>query len=176
MEKWGGGNPAVYPLLGRGVEPARTWGAPGPLGGALRMFGRERGDLVVLTAAVASSEGLPWRLEHAHSLVEYGAALRRAGRRHESREPLHAGMELAHVCGARPLAERARQELLATGARPRRMVRTGVDALTASERRVAGMAAHGITNREIAQVLFVTTRTVEVHLTHAYQKLDISSR
>jgi DNA-binding CsgD family transcriptional regulator len=86
------------------------------------------------------------------------------------------GMELAHDCGASPLVARAREELLATGARPRRVVRTGVDALTASERRVAGMAADGMTNREIAQALFVTTRTVEVHLTHAYQKLDISSR
>jgi DNA-binding NarL/FixJ family response regulator len=52
----------------------------------------------------------------------------------------------------------------------------GADALTASERRVARMAAEGMTNREIAQALFVTMRTVEVHLTHAYQKLGISSR
>jgi DNA-binding CsgD family transcriptional regulator len=85
-------------------------------------------------------------------------------------------MELAHVCGALPLVERAREELVAAGARPRRIMRTGVDALTASERRVALMAAAGMTNREIAQALFVTLRTVEVHLTHAYQKLDIASR
>jgi DNA-binding CsgD family transcriptional regulator len=174
--KWGGGNPAVYPLLARDVALARAWGAPGPLAGALRALGLERGDFDLLSASVAAVDGSPWRLEHAHSLVEHGAALRRAGRRRESREPLHAGMELAHLCGARPLAERARQELLATGARPRRIMRSGVDALTASERRVAAMAADGMTNREIAQALFVTTRTVEVHLTHAYQKLDISSR
>ena len=85
-------------------------------------------------------------------------------------------MELAHLCGAEPLVERARAELRATGARPRRIMRTGVDSLTASERRVAAMAARGMTNREIAQALFVTLRTVELHLTHAYQKLDISSR
>ncbi|MDP8909772.1 MAG: helix-turn-helix transcriptional regulator, partial [Chloroflexota bacterium] len=84
--------------------------------------------------------------------------------------------ELAHICGAAPLVERAREELVATGARPRRIMRTGIDALTASERRVAAMAAEAMTNREIAQALFVTTRTVEVHLTHAYQKLDITSR
>jgi DNA-binding CsgD family transcriptional regulator len=84
-------------------------------------------------------------------------------------------MELAHVCGARPLAERARQELLATGARPRRVMRSGVRRAD-RERRVAEMAAAGMTNRRIAQALFVTTRTVEVHLTHAYQKLDIASR
>jgi DNA-binding CsgD family transcriptional regulator len=65
---------------------------------------------------------------------------------------------------------------VATGARPRRMVRTGVDALTPSELRVARMAATGMTNREIAQALFVTARTVETHLTHAYPKLGIVSR
>jgi DNA-binding CsgD family transcriptional regulator len=55
-------------------------------------------------------------------------------------------------------------------------VRTGVDALTPSELRVAALAAEGMSNREIAQALFVTLRTVEVHLTHAYRKLDIASR
>jgi DNA-binding CsgD family transcriptional regulator len=55
-------------------------------------------------------------------------------------------------------------------------VRAGVEALTASERRVARMAAEGMTNKEIAQSLFVAVRTVEAHLHHAYQKLDISSR
>jgi DNA-binding CsgD family transcriptional regulator/tetratricopeptide (TPR) repeat protein len=176
LTKWGGGNPAVYPHLEHGVAPARAWGAPGPLGRALRLLGLERGDLGLLAQSVATLDGSPWRLEYGHSLVEFGAALRRAGRRRESREPLYAGMELAHLCGARPLVSRAREELLATGARPRRVIRSGVDALTASERRVARMAAEGMTNREIAQALFVTTRTVEVHLTHAYQKLDIASR
>jgi DNA-binding CsgD family transcriptional regulator len=129
-------------------------------------------DRDLLSASVTALDGSSWRLEHAYSLVELGAALRRAGRRREFREPLHAGMELAHECGAIPSSlARARSCW-----RPRRVVRTGVDALTASERRVAGMAADGMTNREIAQALFVTTRTVEVHLTHAYQKLDISSR
>ncbi|MDQ3676299.1 MAG: helix-turn-helix transcriptional regulator, partial [Actinomycetota bacterium] len=52
----------------------------------------------------------------------------------------------------------------------------GRDALTPSERRVAHLAADGLGNREIAQALFVTVRTVEGHLTHAYMKLDISSR
>jgi DNA-binding CsgD family transcriptional regulator len=85
-------------------------------------------------------------------------------------------MELAYTCGAAALVERAREELVATGARPRRALRTGVDALTPSELRVARLAADGMTNREIAATLFVTTRTVEIHLTHAYQKLDISSR
>jgi DNA-binding CsgD family transcriptional regulator len=75
-----------------------------------------------------------------------------------------------------PLAARAQSELLATGARPRRIAMSGVKALTASERRVADMAVGGPTNREIAQALFVTPRTVEVHLSSVYRKLSIRSR
>jgi DNA-binding CsgD family transcriptional regulator len=68
------------------------------------------------------------------------------------------------------------QELRATGARPRRVLLTGVDALTASERRIAEMATDGLTNREIAQALFVTVKTVETHLAHVFRKLDVRSR
>jgi DNA-binding CsgD family transcriptional regulator len=85
-------------------------------------------------------------------------------------------MELAHRSGAPPLAERARQELVACGARPRRLMRTGVDSLTASERRVAELAAEGMSNPQIAQALFVSRRTIETHLGHVYGKLDIASR
>ncbi|HKP91309.1 MAG TPA: helix-turn-helix transcriptional regulator, partial [Thermoleophilaceae bacterium] len=75
-----------------------------------------------------------------------------------------------------PLAERARQELRAAGGRPRRARITGVESLTASERRVAAMAAEGLSNPEIAQALFVTKKTVETHLANAYGKLGIHSR
>jgi DNA-binding CsgD family transcriptional regulator len=85
-------------------------------------------------------------------------------------------MDAAHACGARPLADRARTELLATGARPRRLASRGADALTPSERRVAQRAAEGLTNRQIAQELFVTAATVETHLRHAFQKLDVKGR
>jgi DNA-binding CsgD family transcriptional regulator len=85
-------------------------------------------------------------------------------------------MELAHGCGATPLAERAHAELLATGARPRRLVLSGLESLTPSERRVAAMAANRMTNRDIAQALFVTPRTVEVHLSSVYRKLGIAAR
>ena len=89
---------------------------------------------------------------------------------------IRRGLELATVCGAVPLAEFAETELLATGARPRRIALSGVESLTPSERRVAQMAADGSTNRRIAQDLFVTTKTVEVHLSSVYRKLDIASR
>jgi len=118
----------------------------------------------------------PARYERARSLTEYGAALRRAGRRREAREPLREALELADRCGALRTARRAREELLATGARPRRAARSGADSLTPSERRVCRLATEGLSNREIAQALFVTVRTVEGHLTQAYMKLDIASR
>ena len=116
------------------------------------------------------------RLELAYSLTEWGAALRRAGARTAAREPLRRALDLAARCGATPLAERAREEALAAGARPRRPWTSGVHALTPSELRVARLAAQALGNREIAQALFITTKTVSDHLTSAYRKLNISSR
>jgi DNA-binding CsgD family transcriptional regulator len=85
-------------------------------------------------------------------------------------------MDLAHELGARVLTERSRDELVAAGSRPRRYARSGVDALTPSELRVARLAADGRTNREIAQELFVTPKAVEYHLGNVYSKLGITSR
>jgi len=85
-------------------------------------------------------------------------------------------LDTAHRAGAALLAEQAETEIRATGARPRRVLLTGVESLTASESRVAELAADGLTNREIAQALFVTMRTVEGHLTQVFRKLDLSSR
>lgn len=121
-------------------------------------------------------ESTPARLDHARALVELGAALRRANRRAEARERLRAGVETAHRIGALALVEQANDELAATGARPRKLVQTGVETLTASERRVAQLAAQEMTNKEIAQSLFVTVKTVEVHLSSVYRKLGIASR
>ena len=129
-----------------------------------------------LRHALGVLESSPARLEHARTLVELGAALRRGGHRREAREPLKEGMDLAHRCGAAAIAERARDELAAAGAKPRRIELTGVDSLTPSERRIAAMASEGLSNPQIAQALFLTRRTVEMHLTNAYRKLDISSR
>jgi DNA-binding CsgD family transcriptional regulator len=137
--------------------------------------GGERGlrDLREAAELLAASGA---RLEHARALVELGAALRRANQRTAAREPLRSGLDLAYRSGAVRLARRARAELLSAGARPRRGVLTGLEALTASERRVAELAAAGMSNPEIAQALFVTLNTVEGHLRHAYRKLSISSR
>lgn len=105
-----------------------------------------------------------------------GAAIRRSGQRAASREPLTSGLDIAVAGGAVRLVERARVELAASGARPRRLRVSGRDSLTPSELRVACQAAEGHSNREIAQALLVTTKTVEMHLSNAYRKLDIDSR
>jgi DNA-binding NarL/FixJ family response regulator len=129
-----------------------------------------------LVESVAVLRNSPALLERAHSLAELGAALRRAGQRASAREPLAEALDLAARCGARPLAAHARDELKATGARPRREWRTGVEALTPSELRIVRMAAEGHSNREIAQELYVTLKTVEGHLSRAYAKLGIEGR
>ena len=118
----------------------------------------------------------PRRLERAHALVELGATLRRAGRRADARGPLREAFELARRCGAARIARRANEELGASGVTVRRYTPIGVESLTPSERRVADLAASGLTNRQIAQSLFVTVKTVEAHLSAAYRKLDIQSR
>jgi DNA-binding CsgD family transcriptional regulator len=158
---------------------ARSWGAPRALAAALRTAGLVEGGepgLALFEEAVQVVENSPAKLEHAKARTELGAALRRANRRSDAREHLRQGVELATICGATALVERAERELLATGARPRRVALSGVASLTPSERRIAELAAEGPTNREIAQTLFITQRTVEVHLTSIYRKLAISSR
>lgn len=161
------------------MELARAWGAPRTLGRSLRILGSIRGGddgIAGIREAVSVLEPSPARLEHAYALANLGAALRRANHRAEAREHLRIALELAQRSGATLLAEQAHEELIASGARPRRVVQSGAAALTPSERRIAAMAAEGMSNREIAQALFVTLRTVEMHLSNAFRKLDVSSR
>ena len=161
------------------LADARVFGAPRALGIALRAAGLAQGaadGLELLGESVATLRRSPARLELAHSLSELGAALRRAGQRAAGREALREALELAVRCGACRLAGRAREELNATGARPRREWRTGVEALTPSELRIVRLAAEGRSNREIAHELYVTLKTVEGHLSRAYAKLGIGGR
>ncbi|TWE15683.1 regulatory LuxR family protein [Kitasatospora atroaurantiaca] len=158
---------------------ARAFGAPRTLGVALRaaaLTGSPDEQVDLLREAVAVLEDSPARLEQARSLVELGAALRRKGHRSEARSALERGMDGGWSCGATALAQRACAELRACGARPRRQALTGTDALTDAERRVAELAVQGLTNRQIAQTLVISPGTVETHLRHAFQKLDITSR
>jgi DNA-binding CsgD family transcriptional regulator len=157
----------------------REFGRPGALGISLRNQGLvEGGDdgLALLAESVQVLERAQAPVELARVLTDYGAALRRAGQRAAARTQLERGLDLAHHWGARRIAGQARAELIIAGAKPRRDAITGRDALTASELRVARLAAEGMTNREIAQALFITTKTAAVHLTRVYRKLDISRR
>jgi DNA-binding CsgD family transcriptional regulator len=161
------------------LADVRVFGTPRALGIALRAAGLARGGpdgLALLRESAAALDDSPALLERARSLAELGAALRRDGQRAAARDPLARALELAAGCGAGPLAARARDELRAAGARPRRPWRTGVDALTPSELRVARLAADGRSNREIAGELYVTLKAIEGHLARAYAKLAIEGR
>jgi DNA-binding CsgD family transcriptional regulator len=158
---------------------ARRFGSPRSIGIALLACGliADRDDapqrLAEAVAALASSSA---RVDHARALTHLGGALRRAGRRGEARAPLREALDLAARCGAHAVVEHAREELRASGARPRRTALSGVAALTPSERRVAELAADGLTNRKIAQALYVTPKTVEGHLSRSYDKLGIDRK
>jgi DNA-binding CsgD family transcriptional regulator len=161
------------------LEHARAWGAPSSLGHALVIRGvvepgKNRVELI--EEAVAMLEETSARLELARACIELGAALRRARRRREARAQLVRGADLAHRCSATSLSTRARAELLAVGARPRRDAFSGVGSLTLSELRVARLAARGMSNREIAQEFVVSIKTVSGQLTAVYRKLNVHDR
>jgi DNA-binding CsgD family transcriptional regulator len=161
------------------VDLARATDAPRAIGVALRALAEvdHAGARVeYLREAVGVLEASEARLEHGHALCDLGVALRHARGVREAREPLRLALDAAERCGATPLGDRARDELLASGARPRRARGFGRDALTPAEMRVAGLAAAGATNREIAQSLFVTVKTVESQLGATYRKLGVGSR
>ncbi len=198
-EAWGVSNPAVTPwrssaarsllALGRTEEAAelardelalaRRWGTASTVGVALRVSGEcqpDCGALELLRESVSVLADAPARLEHARALVALGARLRRERQNLEARGALRQALDLAHRCGGLVVAERARDELVAAGGRPRRDATHGVDALTGRERRIAELVVSGLTNRQVAEALFVSPRTVEHHLRNVYRKLGVSSR
>ncbi len=160
------------------LDLARRWGAPTDVGFALRLVGLVDPDrrLEALREAVDVLEKSPARLEHAKALLDLGEALRVARRRTDAREPLLLGADLAEACGAQVQRQRAVDALAALGDRPRKLSADGPGSLTASERRVADLAVSGRANRDIAQELFVSPKTVENHLGRIYNKLGISGR
>jgi DNA-binding CsgD family transcriptional regulator len=199
QEAWGVRSPAMLPWRSSAAEALIMAGEPAKarelareelalarsvqtgraIGIALRAAGiAAEGDeqIALFEEAADVLEPSPARLEHGRALTDLGAALRRSNRRADARAALERGLDLAHTCGATALVDRAHTELLAAGSRPRRLALEGRDALTPSERRVAEIAAEGRTNREVAQALFITVKTVEMHLARAYRKLGIGSR
>jgi DNA-binding NarL/FixJ family response regulator len=161
------------------MAAARQVGAPGALGMSLRTAAQAIGGdegLALLHEAVAVLERSSARLQLAHALADLGAELSRSGRRTEGRDAQRRAISLAGQCGAVALAESAMAGLHAGPGRRARLELTGPSALTAAERRVCRQVAEGQTNREVAQALFVTEKTVERHLSSVYQKLGIRSR
>lgn len=166
-------------LLDEYVELAERWGTASAIAVGLRTHGLLADGaeaLALLRDAADLHAASPMRHEYARTLYELGRALRRSRRRSEAVEVLRRAVDLGRGCGALATAERAHEELVVAGARPRRLQFSGVDALTPGERRVAQLAADGLTNREIAESLFLTAKTVENHLGRIYTKLGIRSR
>jgi len=156
---------------------ARDCEAGRAIGIALSASGRVEGGAAgvdLLREAVTALEATP--VERARALVELGAALRRARKPRDAREPLRAALAVAQDKGAKAIAARARDELLAAGGRPRRAQTHGPGSLTPRERRVAGLAADGLSNPEIAMALYISRKTVEAHLRSVFRKLEVSSR
>ena len=199
LEAWRVRNPGMAPwrgelalaerLLGRPDQAralaaeqlalARAWGSPWVLARSLRIAAVVEGGEAGLNLAAEAVATAAWggaRLEYLRSLVELGVLRREDGAERQAREPLREALDLATAFGARPLAERAHAELVASGAQPRRARSSGPAALTAAERRVAGLAADGLTNRAIAQALFVSEKTVETHLRNVFRKLGVAGR
>jgi DNA-binding CsgD family transcriptional regulator len=159
--------------LAREIESPRATGAALATLGSIR--GRDEG-VEMLREAVAELDRTEAELEPARARLKLGIALRQARHPRDARLPLEEAIDSARRLGAVSLAERAMDELQAAGGRPRRQALSGVESLTPGQLRVAKMAAEGLSNREIAEALFVTRRTVETHLTQVYGKLEIGSR
>jgi DNA-binding CsgD family transcriptional regulator len=167
---------AAAELAAEELELARAAGYPRAIGVALRAAAVLGGDEEPLRESLEVLRDTPAALERVYTHVELGALLRRAQRLPEAREHLAAAVDGAARCGAERTLQRATDELVAAGARPRRRAVTGREALTPRELRIAELAAGGQTNAEIAQALFVSLKTVETHLSHVYSKLGLSGR
>lgn len=176
-----GHEPLARDLLEEQIGLARAWGSPNEVGAALRVAARFEPEPEAragrLAEAVEVLAGAHDRLERAKALADQAETWRAQGRRTESRELLTDAADLARECGAAALEARIADALAALGDRPRRTTGApGPESLTASERRVATLAVIGRTNRDIAQELFVSPKTVENHLGRVYTKLGIGSR
>ncbi len=166
-------------LIEEELELADAYGAEGSIGVAMSaagvLAGGDRGARLLAEAAdLLEAAGLHG--ERATAAYELGALTRRAGRNREARDHLRRAFDLSTSIGAAPLARRCREELTAAGARPRRAALRGPASLTPGERRVAEAAARGLTNRAIAAELFLSVKTVEMHLSNSYGKLEIRGR
>lgn len=168
---------AALPIARRAVDVAHDLGSARVIAEAQRALGMagERSGEDLSAAAIATFAKLGARLEECRGHLARATTVGIVGTPREVQENLE-GLRLAERCGAIRLAAIARQRLRNLGTRPKVRPVTGLGALTAGERRVVLLAAEGLSNKDIAQQLFVTVKTVETHLAHSYQKLGITSR
>lgn len=173
----GGAADRAEPLAREELEAARRWGTSRAIGTArhaLAMTRQGETRLTMLTEAVRHLEASPARLELAAARADLGAALQDAGRPADAHRAFAAALALAGECGAGPLVQRLREV-----PEPAPVHEAPVRAhplLTPQEVKIAGLARSGHTNRQISQMLFLTMRTVEFHLSGVYRKLGISGR
>jgi DNA-binding NarL/FixJ family response regulator len=175
----GGDRKRAIEVAAEELEQARQVGVTRVIKRDMRVLGLATGGkegIELLREAVGTGEDCGTRLEHIHALIDLGAALRRANQRAAAREPLSRALELSTRLGAIALERRAESELTTAGAPRTGETVTGLESLTPSERRVADLAADGLSTREIAEALFVTPKTIEYHLRNTYKKLHINSR
>lgn len=161
------------------LELSRAWGAPATVARTLRTLGALEGGtdgVLRLEEAVAEVEHSPARLEHARALAALGVALGRSKGPVAARGPLRRALAIATSCDAHGLTERVRVDLLDAGGRPRRTALEGVESLTPGELRVVRLVAEGRSNRQVGETLFVSPKTVAMHLSNAFRKLGVSSR
>ncbi len=129
-----------------------------------------------LFEAAINRELTYWPFARARLQLAYGEWLRQHKRRSESRGPLRSAREIFDALGAIPWGERARQQLRASGETSRRRTPEARDELTPQELQIAQLAAEGLTNREIGQMLYLSHRTISSHLYRTFPKLGVTSR
>ncbi|MGW3664725.1 ATP-binding protein [Streptomyces sp. NPDC005141] len=132
--------------------------------------------LGLFTKALTVPGAERWLFDFARVQLAYGERLRRVRATTESRGPLSAALSTFEHLGARPWVERAETELRAAGGGTRRTGTSNVHALTPQELEIAKLAASGLTNKQVAERLFLSHRTVGAHLYQIYPKLGITSR
>ena len=165
-------------LVGRLEARGQVFPRPWTLAIAARCRGlllAARGDVAeaaaALDRALAEHERLPMPFELARTLLASGVVARRAKRKRVARDALEQALAEFERLPAPLWAERARAELGRVGARP-----NAPDELTASELRVAELAAAGLTNKEVAASAFLSEKTVDRHLENTFRKLGVPSR
>jgi DNA-binding NarL/FixJ family response regulator len=175
LRRYGDAEPLIEALQRNGAALDRPWMLA--VGGRCRaMLLAARGDLdaalEAVQRAIAEHDRLPMPFERARTQLLMGEIQRRLRRKEAAAVTLREALGTFEELGTPLWAARARTELERAATQPR----GDTAKLTASEQRIAELAASGMTNRDVAAALFISVKTVEINLTRAYRKLGIRSR